>query len=333
MRRRLTLLVAAAWIAAAAGCSLLTDLSGLSSGVADGGGVGKGDAGADAPRSEDGAPPPSDAGPVLGRCDPTKPFGAPVPLTTLNLPGDDDRAARLTPDELTIYFASDRTGERRIYRATRATVDAPFGAPTMLDELTTPGGIDFLTATPSADGLELFVEQRPSAGGGASDLRRLTRAAPAGPFGSGADLDSVNTSANETDPNLGGGDLELWLARTGATADIFIAKRATLASAFGPANPLAGSVNTTSSHESDPVPSADGLELFFQSDRGGPARIWVARRSVASEPLGTPVHVAELDGRGVNDVPNWLSSDRCVLYMTSYDQNALADLFVATRPR
>jgi len=314
------------WIAA--GCSLFTDLSGFAGDAVDAGDASKGgeDSGRDALVSEEAAP-------TNGRCDPTKAFGPPAPLAALNLPDENDRAARLTPDELTIYFSSDRSNERRIYRATRARIEDPFGPPALLDELTTPS-ISFIAATPSADNLELIVEERAvDGGGGGSDLRRVTRATTSAPFGNATDL-GVNTAQDETDPQLGAGGLELWFARPATGGyDLFVASRPALAAPFGPPSSLAGVVNRPSVSDTDPVPSADGTELFFQSDRDGPSRIWVAHRRSTSEPFGAPVHVSELDGTGTNDVPNWLSTDRCVLYMASVRGSGIADLYVATRPR
>ena len=311
---------------------MLTDVSGLSRGAREDGGEPVTDALASREAETDAPPQPGDA----GRCDPTKAFGAPVALASLNLPAENDRAARLTPDELTIYFSSDRTNQRRIYRAIRARVDDAFGPPVLLDELTTPS-FDFLAAEPSADGLELIIEVRGLDGGtGGADLRRVTRATTTARFGNAVDISSVNTGENETDPHLGAAGLELWFARfVSGGEDIFVSSRTTLAADLGPPSLLAGAVNSPSAADTDPVPSADRTELFFQSDRGGTPRIWVAHRSSATEPFGAPVHVKELDGPGTNDVPNWLSTDRCVLYMTSYrgSGNGIADLYVATRPR
>ena len=316
------------WLAA--GCSLFTDLSGLAGDLQPpGAGLeGGADSGRDVVTPEEAAPT-RDA----GRCDPTKAFGAPAPLAELDLPGENDRAARLTPDELTIYFSSDRSNIRRIYRATRARTDDAFGPPALLDELTTPS-VSFTAAAPSADGLELIIEQRAVDAGGGADLHRLTRATMAAPFGNATDIGSVNTAQDETDPHLGAGDLELWFARPAIGGfDIFLASRPALAAPFGPASSLAGVINRPSVSETDPVPSADGTELFFQSDRDGPSRIFVAHRTSPSEPFGAPAHVKELDGTGTNDVPNWLSTDRCVLYMTSTPGSGISDLYVATRPR
>ncbi|CAN5924086.1 hypothetical protein BH11MYX4_BH11MYX4_37850 [soil metagenome] len=324
MRRRLLLLLV---VLLEVGCSLLTDLSGYSGAHEDGGG-GADSAGRDAPGADEDAPR-GDA----GRCDPTKPFGAPLPLAALNLPCDSDRAARLTPDERTVYFSSDRSNARRIYRSTRAGAAEPFGPPVLLDELATPSTA-YIAAAPSADGLELIVEERDTAADTAGDLRRYTRAAATGRFGNATEIGSVKTNLDETDPNLGAGGLELWFARpAGARYDIFVASRTSLAAPFGPPSALVGDVSRSSAEDTDPVPSADGTELFFQSDRDGPARVFVAHRSSAAEPFGAPVHVAELDGSGTNDVPNWLSTDRCVLYLTSTPASGPSDLYVATRPR
>jgi hypothetical protein len=339
------LLVAAA--AAGAGCALLTDLDNLSTKQPNGNNNNPNPASPDGGDGEtpdpniDGGRSNTDGGQTIspsGRCDLAKPFGTPTALGALNDPGENDRAIRLSPDELTVYFSSDRNNSLRIYRATRGKVEDAFGPPVLLDELhqALPGA--FNAALPSANGLELLVEHRviPDAGNARpADLFLFTRATASGPFSNPAPLTAVNTNGTETDPNFGGNDVELYLTRPNGTngTDIYVARRAAGAgAAFGPTNSLPGSVNTNA-NESDPVLSVDGLELFLQSDRGGSARVWVSRRQSVSEPFPVPVHVSELDGPGDNDVPNWLSPDRCSLYMTSYRQGNLAHLYVATRPR
>jgi hypothetical protein len=53
----------------------------------------------------------SDSGDAaVSRCDPLKPFGAATPLTILNDGTTHDNHATLTSDELTVFFASDRSG-------------------------------------------------------------------------------------------------------------------------------------------------------------------------------------------------------------------------------
>lgn len=326
MRRWLTIFVSIAW--PAAGCSLLTDLSGLEGPAAGVDAAPEARAPEDAPSDE--TAPPIDA----GRCDPSKPFGTPVPLATLNLPTENDRAARLMPDERTIYFSSDRSNTLLIYRATRANIDDQFGPPVLVDELAT-AAVALRAAAPSADGLELILEARVADGGsGRSNLARATRTTPAGRFGLAVNIPGLAAVADEIDPNHAAGDLELWFAAPGANGyDIFVSSRTSLAAAFGAPTLVPGDVNASATPETDPVPSADGTELFFQTNREGASRIWVAHRASRNEPFGAPTHVRELDGTGTNSVPNWLSPDRCVLYLTSSDPSNIAKLYVATRGR
>jgi hypothetical protein len=331
VRRRLTLILVT-WPALAAGCSLLTDLSGLANGTRDGGG-----AAADGPLVDSGdAAAPNEAAPneAGARCDLNKPFGAPVPLAPLNLPTENERSARLTPDELTIYFASDRTNLYRIYRATRAKPDDAFGAPVQLDELAS-SAVNYRTAAPTPDDRSLIIEQRMvDGGGGRGDLVIVTRATSTGPFGAPTNIGGLNTFEDETDPQVTAAGLELWFARSAGTSsyDIFMSSRSELTEPFANPSRLSGSLNQPASSETDAVPSADGLELFLQTSREGKMRIYVARRDSKADPFGAPVHVPELDGLGANDVPTWLSPDRCVLYLTSFSPAAVADIYVAKRP-
>ncbi len=70
------------------------------------------------------------AGRKLSRCSPTAAFGAPVAVTALNTSSRDE-VARLSPDELTVYFSRDRPGGRGnfdIWIAARASTSAPLGS-------------------------------------------------------------------------------------------------------------------------------------------------------------------------------------------------------------
>src|SRR5262249_21304692 len=68
-----------------------------------------------------------------------------------------------------------------------------------------------------------------------------------------------------------------------------------------------------------PVISADGLSLYFASNRAGSqgstqsSDIWVARRKTKADAFGTPTNVAELNSPD-EDMPSWLSSDGCRIY-------------------
>jgi hypothetical protein len=56
------------------------------------------------------------------------PFGPLVPLTELNGP-DAEAGVSVTGDQLTVFMNSNRSGDGRIWAATRQTPDVPFGSP------------------------------------------------------------------------------------------------------------------------------------------------------------------------------------------------------------
>jgi hypothetical protein len=64
-------------------------------------------------------------------------WGAPVPLAALDDPAADDLGAMATPDGLSIYFESSRTGGSDLYVARRASRSDPFGVPQAISELNT----------------------------------------------------------------------------------------------------------------------------------------------------------------------------------------------------
>lgn len=90
-------------------------------------------------------------------------FGAGAPLTELHEEGAAEFGPTLPRDGLTIYFNRDKPGENEIWRATRATRDAPFGDPVRVAELNTsnyesPGWI-------SEDGCTIYLDSNRSAAG------------------------------------------------------------------------------------------------------------------------------------------------------------------------
>src|SRR6185436_15472843 len=73
------------------------------------------------------------------RCDPKKPFGTPTMLLVNSYLID--QGARLSPDELTLYYASyghdGVNGQTDLYVAKRASTSVPFTNPTKITELST----------------------------------------------------------------------------------------------------------------------------------------------------------------------------------------------------
>lgn len=59
-------------------------------------------------------------------------FADPVRVAELNQ-AENDSGATPTPDGLTVYFASNRTGSWDLFRATRPDLDSPFAEPMAID--------------------------------------------------------------------------------------------------------------------------------------------------------------------------------------------------------
>jgi Tol biopolymer transport system component len=99
----------------------------------------------------------------LGSCDndiySCPAFGSPLPVAELNSSADDE-APVVTPDDLTIYFASTRSppaGGVHVWMAKRASTSERFSNPTIVQELNLPGTI-LLPTFVSRDGCSLYLE-------------------------------------------------------------------------------------------------------------------------------------------------------------------------------
>ena len=157
---------------------------------------------------------------VATRARSTDPFDDVTPLSSLNGTGMDHQP-EVSPDQLSIYFVSDRSGNVDIWRSTRASIGAAFDPPEAVSELNTSseeGGI-----TLSSDGLEVIITSNRPGGAGARDLYRATRANAGDPFSNLQPLAELNTPNNEIDPTLSSDGSELYFAsnRGGAESNLY----------------------------------------------------------------------------------------------------------------
>jgi hypothetical protein len=91
---------------------------------------------------------------MASRPDTSLPFGNVVNLSELNT-SSNDGSASVSPDGLTVFFASDRNGLGQIFTAARPSLDAPFGSPELLSVLDSPGSGNSQPAL-SSDGTALY---------------------------------------------------------------------------------------------------------------------------------------------------------------------------------
>jgi Tol biopolymer transport system component len=268
--------------------------------------------------------PPADgatAGDGAPGCDPTMPFGAPVAISELDDALSSDGTLRLLPDELSGYFYSGRaggTGNNDIYLVSRPTRSAPFTIQSIVG-INTVG--DELDLTPSSDGTVAVYQSN-------LKLYVATRTGPDS-FVGATSIVSLTSGSGEKEAFLQPDGAELYFVslRTGNEELYRSIRSGTTFSA-----PVRITELSTPSREGDPVITADGLTLYFRSDR--PAafasfNIYVAMRATLSDPFGPAVLVPNVNGPGA-DGASWLSPDGCRLYLTS-DRAGTSDIYVATR--
>ncbi|MGB8297131.1 MAG: hypothetical protein WCG85_17010 [Polyangia bacterium] len=186
----------------------------------------------------------------------------------------------ISPNGLTIYFASDRAGAGyRLYVSQRAGRDQPWSPPAEMSGL----GSSTLDMGPSVDPSGLFMVFESEWGiSNIVSLYAASRTDPLGAWGAVEDLAGINSSIEDEDPALFNQSRSLvWSSRgpsNGTTSDLFQISRLSASVPFsGTPVPLA-SLNTSSYWEGDPWVSQDGSHILFVSDSSGFARIYEARR-------------------------------------------------------
>ncbi|HEY0482611.1 MAG TPA: hypothetical protein VGD37_34050 [Kofleriaceae bacterium] len=282
----------------------------------------------------DGPPPdaPPDAAPVA-RCDPSKPFGTPMPVTEVNSTAL-DQGAKLV-DDLTIYFGSSRDGVSGLYMATRSSPSRPFGTPTPLTLVNAAGAASGPTLT--GDGLTMYYALIPT-GGQTGDLYVTHRASKADPFPAGSPVANVNDpSFDDLDPFIteDGSVLYFDSARVGTSLHLYFALRQP-GGAFGAVQPMTNqNVGPIDGH---PVLSHDGLTLYWSSTRAdggaqGSTDIWFATRPTTAAVFGAASRSAELSSTGAESL-SWISADGCVALLQSTRTGTIGaqDIFQATKP-
>lgn len=254
------------------------------------------------------------------------PFGEPVALAELNSTETDDDPS-LTDDLLEIYFASNRSVSDELLRATRRSIDEPFGPPEPVAELNGPGGANNPKITP--DGLAIVFASSRAPNTGKVDLWMSTRASRDAAWGAPQHLDEVATTGADFEPCLAPSKLALYFATDEHDdGDIAVVRRASTTEPFGPRMPVD---ELSASSQYDGGVWVDGGErlVWFHSSRGNELALYQAERGSPDEPFSVPVPVPGLDGPGRQQDP-WLSSDRRTIVF-SWDRGDGYDLYIATR--
>jgi len=264
-------------------------------------------------------------------------FGEPEILGSGVNSGHDEYDPSISSDGLELYFNCNRPGGYGVYDiwvCTRATRDADWGEAVNLGPpVNTPSGVGAYAGVGapdiSADGLSLFFSSGRSGGFGSQDLYVTTRASKSGPWETPTNLGpEVNSSAWEFHASISADGLRLFFAehlsgpfRPGGYGgtDIWVAERESENHEWEtPVN--LGPPISTSSYEGGPSISADGLVLFFDSNRSGGSGsfdLWMAKRTTTSDSWGAPVNLGSTVNSSSSDSQAEISRDGSTLYFSS----------------
>jgi hypothetical protein len=287
-------------------------------------GLGSSDAGTDAAPDAAATDAAIDAG---SECD----FAEPELVAELSS-GFDDTDPALDVDNLIVAFASNRPGigDYDIWRATRMAPGDTFNSPTE----------DMLLQSPGIDGGPWGV-------GGPRLYFHSDRAGPSGVTNLYVGTDTgggtwmilpiveLNDPADDLSPTLNDAETEIWFSSSRDDADdLFHALRVDFMSQFGP--PVKIDELNSSYSDSAPTISADGLVLFFHSNRGcagcGDSDLYVAWRSDAMAAWQPPHALSALNTSAREEQP-FLSHDMLTLWFASDRPGGVSglDIWRATR--
>lgn len=259
-------------------------------------------------------------------------ISTPQELTTLST-ASSERDPWISPDGLTLYFASNRAGTSDIYLASRASKAQPFGnTPTLLVNLRTTNHDEDRPAL--TEDQKMFVMASDKAGLGVADIYFATRPNTMQDFGTpdATHMAKVNAVAgSKFDPFLTKDGLKLYLSPDPPGAppqQIALATRPDANSDFTTPVNIAAINNVAGAANFDPSVSSDERIIVFSSDRAGNADLWYATRQDPTQPFGTPVPVPMVNSAQSDGDP-MLSADGCELYFSSTRNGGDQDLFVA----
>lgn len=155
---------------------------------------------------------------VAERDDPRDPWSDPVPISSLNTSASEYGIA-VSADELQAVFASNRSGQYRLYTASRFSPDESWSDVTLINALR-----DYVSTGPhlSADGLRLYFPADPPGGGNDTQFFLAERVSVDSAFGDPLLLEALSSASAEFSLSLTGDEKRAFLVRKRSNAgDIY----------------------------------------------------------------------------------------------------------------
>jgi len=243
-------------------------------------------------------------------------WSVPVPIEEINTEYQ-EKAPFLSYDGLTLYFDRANTNTfsgTRIYQATRAH---PFGVFTEVQEISSLNGSErhVSYAWVSPDNLRMYYYTNT----GIDRLKFTERASVFNPWAIGTNISELNALGDVANPSLTPDELTIVFVGYNLPGgkgdfDIWMATRLDRSLPFGNITNI-DLVNSNSS-DAHPCISADGLRLFFTSNRNDNYQLYEAKRESVDEPFNPPVHLSFFDTPGGDSTYPCLSGDGTAFYFT-----------------
>jgi hypothetical protein len=141
---------------------------------------------------------------------------------------------------------------------------------------------------------------------------------PLAPFGPWVSLGDFQNGLSDAIGHPSADELEFYFSATvqGATDNnMYLSRRATVRDSFGVASLL--DAQNSGGFDANPFIAADGLSLWFESDRGGKLAIYVATRTSLLADFGSPVRSMDINSVSSNTAQPFLLADNSEVYFTS----------------
>ena len=230
-----------------------------------------------------------------------------IPTTVFAPSGTVVYSPTLRDDRLEIFLSNGNN----ILVARRTMVTGTWVTPGNVPELSTAMIED--TPEVSSDGLIMFFVRGDSPG--TTEIFEATRASRDLAWGSPNIATALNSPSAETAPAISTDGLTIVFASTpNGNSDLFIANRATKASAWSPPAPLI-SLNTAMI-EDRPFLSPDKRTIYFSSNRSGSLDLFTATRPTTTAEFGTPSPITELNTPSRDETDPWVTEDGRHMFFT-----------------
>jgi hypothetical protein len=263
---------------------------------------------------------------------PLGPFGPPQPVSELASPNLDDDPT-LSDDLLEIFWTSARPGSSGcdIWTSVRSDPSATWPAPTNVTELNTTSCDS--GASLSHDGKTLYLASTQlDPANGLADVFVATRSGRGSPWSTPVLVAELMSPDQDGSPSLTEDErVGIMFSTRNSGDDLFEIRRASSTDVWSP--PVVIVELTTSSRDRSPSVSADGLTIWFISDRPGGVGLndlYEATRPDLDSPFGEPVNLAELNTPDSEDDP-WVSPDGRTIFWARKSTAGDSELVMATR--